>query len=263
MKAPVLKTPIIFISDVHLGAFSDEENRRIESELIQLINYCQNKKIHIAILGDLFDYWMEYPDYIPKLGQELLDRFERFNKKMGPTLYITGNHDNWTGKHLWERGFYLEHEHYSFSLNGNNIMTLHGDGLASSDYSLNRPFLHRILRDERFTKSFQKVFPPKIGIGVMKYFSRFTRLLDWNRNKEEKLNSWAKEVMDDTDIDIILCGHDHIPRKKQLSFGTFINLGSFYKYRTMAFYNNDAISLVSWRAGSHSITQFETNCIDE
>ncbi|NIU01308.1 MAG: hypothetical protein GWN62_08805, partial [Aliifodinibius sp.] len=101
--------PLLFISDVHLGGFSDNKNERIESELIQLINYCQRNDIHLAVLGDLFDYWMEYPDFVPNLGRKLLDRFESFNKELGPTLYITGNHDNWTRNHLEDRGFYLIH----------------------------------------------------------------------------------------------------------------------------------------------------------
>lgn len=258
MDSPALQPPLLFISDVHLGGFTDTKNARIESELIQLINYCQRNDIRLALLGDLFDYWMEYPGFVPKLGRKLLDRFENFNNQLGPTLYITGNHDNWTRNHLKDRGFYLIHEQYQFSKDDKKILTLHGDGLNDPKYKLRRPLMHRVLRSRRFVKLFQTIFPPQIGNNIMKYFSRITRKMDWDARKEEQLNNWAKHQLKNSDVEVILTGHDHIPRQKQFPFGTYINLGTFYNHRTMAYYNNDGISLVCWKPELQILKQFET-----
>jgi UDP-2,3-diacylglucosamine pyrophosphatase LpxH len=254
-QPPTLSQPLLFISDVHIGGFSDQENERIESELIQLVNYCQQNKIQIAILGDLFDYWMEYPDTVPSIGEQLLNRFEEFNQELGPTLFITGNHDNWTRDHLSQRGFYLEDEQHSFTIDSNRLMALHGDGLANPDLKLPRPFLHRLLRNEKFLTIFQSVFPADVGLKIMKYFSRLTRRIDEENQRVKRLNGWARQQLKQTDTDIILCGHDHIPRQKQFPFGTYINLGTFYYHRTMALYNNDMISLVCWKADTQTIKQ--------
>lgn len=259
MDVPALNSPLLFISDIHLGGFSESQNARIQSELIQLINYCQRNDIRIAILGDLFDYWMEYPNAVPQLGKSLLDRFEAFNKQMGPTLFITGNHDNWTRAHLSNRGFYLVHEDYVFHLDDKQFLTLHGDGLADPVHNLERPLIHRFLRSPSFVKFFQTVFPPKMGIAIMKYFSRITRQMDWNPQKEKKLNNWAKNQLKSNKHDFILCGHDHIPRKKQFPFGTYINLGTFYEHRTMAFYNNNEMNLVCWEVNSQTLKQFKND----
>lgn len=59
----------LFLSDAHLGGFSKEKNRKIEEDLIELVDYCLEQQIQIAVLGDLFDYWMEYPGSIPALGK--------------------------------------------------------------------------------------------------------------------------------------------------------------------------------------------------
>lgn len=257
MDAPALTPPLLFISDVHLGGFSASNNERIQSELIQLVNYCQRNNIRIAILGDLFDYWMEYPNTVPTLGKSLLDRFEKFNKQLGPTLFITGNHDNWTRTHLSNRGFHLIHEEYEFTIDDNLILTLHGDGLANPNYNLQRPLMHRFLRSPSFIKFFQSVFPPKMGMAVMKYFSRITRKIDWNPRKEEKLNKWAKKQLKNSDHDYIISGHDHIPRMKQFPFGTYINLGTFYEHRTMVFYNNNEMNLVCWEVNSQTLKQLK------
>jgi len=259
MDSPAFTPPLLFISDAHLGGFSDSENQRIESELIQLLNYCQRNKIRIAILGDLFDYWMEYPKHVPQLGQRLLNRFETFNEVLGPTLFITGNHDNWTRGHLPSRGFHLVNDAFVSHLNGQKLMALHGDGLSDKDYNLPRPLMHRILRNDTFVRLFQGIFPPKAGIGLMKYFSTITRQLDEGPQKQKTLNRWARHQLKKSNLDLILCGHDHIPRREQFAFGTYINLGTFYHHRTMAYYNNDGITLVCWEPNKQSITQFETN----
>ncbi|MGM0545688.1 MAG: UDP-2,3-diacylglucosamine diphosphatase [Bacteroidota bacterium] len=259
MDSPTLQQPLLFISDAHLGGFSETENARIESELIQLINYCQRNGIQLAVLGDLFDYWMEYPNFVPELGKRLLNRFEQYNNEMGPTLFITGNHDNWTRNHLKKRGFYVVHNYFRFQINGQSVLTLHGDGLPDQSYQLKRPPLHRLLRNKHFVKLFQKIFAPKVGIGIMKYFSRLTRKIDWDPNKKMKLNNWAKKHLTQSDISLILCGHDHIPREEHFPFGTFINLGTFYQDRTMALYNNNAISLVCWEANTQTLKQAAVN----
>ncbi len=259
MTSPNLEQPILFISDAHLGGFSKQENARIETELIQLIGYCQRNEIKLAVLGDLFDYWMEYPNYVPEIGKNLLDRFESFNSEIGPTLYITGNHDNWTRDHLTERGFFIQHNQYEFSLGNQKVMALHGDGLADQTQKLPRPLMHKILRNDHFLDIFQKVFPPKMGIKAMKYFSRFTRYMDREQDNPDKLNQWAEQQLKEKNIDLIICGHDHVPRRKQFSFGTYINLGTFYKHQTMGFYNNKSISLVCWEAETDSLIPFESD----
>lgn len=257
MDSPALQSPLLFISDIHLGGFTDTQNTRIESELIQLINYCQRNNIRLAVLGDLFDYWMEYPGFVPKIGKKLLTRFEDFNNQLGPTLYITGNHDNWTRNHLIDRGFYLIHEQYQFNTNDKEILALHGDGLNDPKYELKRPLMHRVLRSRAFVKLFQTLFPPQTGNFIMKYFSRMTRKMEYNTRKEDQLNNWAKHQLKDSDVDIILSGHDHIPRQKQFPFGTYINLGTFYNHQTMAYYNNEGISLVCWEPELQTLTEFE------
>lgn len=248
----------LFLSDVHLGGFSKKKNKQIEDGLIALIEYCHNRQIRIAVLGDLFDYWMEYPDAIPEIGKELLDCFEKYNQKMGATIYITGNHDNWTKSHFEERGFDVISEQKTVALSGKKVMLLHGDGLRHERYNLPRPAMHRLLRDPGFIKLYQRLFPPKAGITLMKYFSRLNRALSSEGGNQEKLNKWAETELKTSDTDIIICGHDHTPRVKTFNFGTYINLGTFCHTRTVAVYNNKSISLVTWDEINRELKPFET-----
>jgi UDP-2,3-diacylglucosamine pyrophosphatase LpxH len=264
MDQPNLSPPLLFLSDVHLGGFSDQENSRIESELVQLISYCQRNNIQLAILGDLFDYWMEFPDQPPRLGQKLLDRFEEYNRQLGPTLYITGNHDNWTFGHLEDRGFAVEPEYQTMIIGDQRCLLLHGDGLRDPALKVPRPLMNRIIRHPLFIKWYQRLCTPSIGISIMKHFSRFNRWLDGQQAKTEALNNWAKKQLKQSEWDLIISGHDHMPRRKHFPFGSYINLGTFYNHRTMALYNNASVTIVSWEAETQSIQPFDSaKTIDE
>lgn len=243
----------LFVSDAHLGGFDEADNKRVELELIHLIDFCEENDYEIYILGDLFDYWMEYPNHKPKLGESLLKRFESYNLNTGTTLFITGNHDNWTNGYFKTIGFEIEKNHRFLELNGKKTMLLHGDGLDDPSFNLPRPMFHRFLRNPSFVKMYQTLLPPETGLQVMMKFSRLARSREVTE-AEKNLNIWAKKQLKNSDTDFILCGHDHTPRRINYDFGTFINLGTFYQHRSVAAYNNSEFSLVSWDDGARQLT---------
>lgn len=249
---------LLFLSDVHLGGFSKKENERIERELIHLIDYCQENRIKIYILGDLFDYWMEYRGHVPEVGKKVRERFLRYNGEFGPTIYITGNHDNWTKSYLEDIGFTLHQDYVEITIDDKQILLLHGDGLPSTGGVIQRPLMHRILRNERFVKTYQKIFSPDAGLWVMKWFSRMNRLFGKIRIDPSTLDQWAKSYLRETKTDLILSGHDHIPREKRFSFGTYLNLGTFYKHNTAVLYNNNYLGLVVWNDGLKEFSNYDS-----
>lgn len=236
----------IFISDVHLGAFDDQKNRAIENDLIALVDFCEKNSIQITILGDLFDYWMEYPDSHPGIGERILERFRAYNQSVQNILFITGNHDNWTSGFFKEIGFDIEPEFRILELEGKKLFLLHGDGLSEQQYGLPRPFLHRILRHPLFIKFYQFAFPSHYGIQLMKSFS------DLSRKREHfdinRLSTWAKKTLGHYSFDYIISGHDHFQRKETFSGGIYINSGSFFEERNVVFYTNNQFHLVTWDA---------------
>ncbi len=238
----------IFLSDVHLGIHDDDQTKKLENELIRLIDYCESNHIQIHILGDFFEYWMEFPDYIPKLGQTVLDRFETYNQKMdGKTTFITGNHDFWTVSHLEERGFNVQHEYVELELDGNRLFLCHGDGLSDKQFQLPRPILHRFIRHPKFVTFYKFLLSGKTGLQLMKAFSNFARDEDYINT--ERLSDWAESMLEKFPYDIIVSGHDHIPRMETFSEGTYINTGYFNHYKTVLKYTKGAFDLVTWNDG--------------
>lgn len=236
----------LFLADAHFGA-KHLDNKTIEKNLIDLVHFCINKSIKIYILGDLFDYWMEYPKkgFVPQFADNILDAFEKYNKTITPALYITGNHDNWTFGSLKDRGFEIESEYKIITLDGKNILLMHGDGFFVSNKSaLKRPLGHRLLRNTRFIKLYQAILPPKIGLAVMKNFSALTSKRSGSESGSIAEN--AQEVINNTDIDIVITGHDHRERIEKFENGYYINPGAFYNRNTVISYNNNTFNIVKW-----------------
>jgi UDP-2,3-diacylglucosamine hydrolase len=249
----------LFISDVHLGAFSEPVNRELEEEVISLVHFCRDHHIQLHILGDLFDYWMEYPDTLPSLGEKMLSEFEAYNMQYKFTTYILGNHDNWTRGYFEELGFLVSADHHYLKSDNKTFFLHHGDGLSDPDYGLTRPLFHRILRSGRFTKFFQMLFPPDAGLHLMKNFSAISR--EKFIEEPEKLNKWSKSLLNNSTFDYVICGHDHIARMETFPFGTYINPGAFYKDHLAAYYTNNELKLVKWSTDDSKLvpTKIETN----
>lgn len=239
-------TEHIFLSDVHLGAFSDERNQKIESDLISLVNYCLENRIQLHILGDLFDYWMEYPSHIPQLGKNLLETLANYNKNFKAANYILGNHDNWTLGFFDKLGFNTEKNFLELNLDGKWIFMHHGDGLSDPKYNLQRPLFHRIIRSAWFTKLYQLIFPPEAGLNLMKKFSTISK--ESPEMQPERLSNWSKAFLSRSKFDVVISGHDHNPRTETFPSGTYINVGTFFDHRTVVYYTNNKLVHVIWNA---------------
>lgn len=247
----------LFLSDVHIGAFEAETDRQIQRDLIALVNYCETRNFTIHILGDLFDYWMEYPSWNPPLGKPILLRLQKYMERNGPINYITGNHDNWTKGYFENLGFTVNSEFFDLSLGGNRFFLQHGDGLKDPAYRLPRPILHRVLRNKMFVKMYQMILPPSLGMKAMQMFSNLSKQRAYCA--PGVLNDWAKEFLTTTDFDYAICGHDHQPRVLDFEDGRYINLGTFFQHRTVGLYTNNDLQLVVWNADQQTLIPYENH----
>lgn len=253
----------LFLADVHLGAFTDKENTRIEKDLIALIDFCEEQQITPVILGDFFDYWMEYADQPPPLGEQVLARFKRFHQSTNShTLYITGNHDNWTGNYLTSLGFDVEGEYRVIETSGMTIMVMHGDGLSDPALHFPRPAMHRFLRNSYFVQIYQALLPPRLGWYCMKKFSGSSKVTSRSakdKNNEDRLNAWAQHyVLQNDAIQAVIYGHHHKKYLWQQNGATCMNPGSFGTERSVGLYTNKKFQIVTWDAGNRMLISDQT-----
>jgi UDP-2,3-diacylglucosamine hydrolase len=247
MASPSLKR-IIFLSDLHLGGFSEYKNRQLSTIFFDVLDYLERESIQLVILGDLLDYYMQYKSGVPNFAVPILNRLRRFNQASSEkTIYITGNHDNWDGGYLTEIGCITEHEYRILNIDGKQILLAHGDGLKDETLHFKRPLFHRLLRNPYFISVFKSLTTRESGNRIMKTFSRFNRLLSTdNYRKPNRIDDWALRVLESTEVDTVLCGHHHQLLTSESMHGRYINTGAFYKQYCCAFYTNSQFQIVRW-----------------
>src|SRR5699024_2678102 len=156
-------------------------------------------------------------------------------------------------------GFDVEPNYRLLNIEGKRTLLLHGDAIGEDLENLKRPLLHRILRNKNFVKWYKRVLrTPQKGIQVMKKYSRFTNYLTSGKTSTEVRDKWRQSMLQNNDIDLIICGHDHVPRVQKYKFGTYINLGTFYHHKTLVIYNNNEFQLVYWNRNKNQLRPFIT-----
>ncbi len=258
----------LFLADVHLGG-SIGLGDNYEKNLCSLINYAAQKKIQLYLLGDVFDYWMEFPAHknktrstksnhssnkptLPPLGSVLLNTLQEYNQVCGPAYYILGNHDYWDAGYFASIGCTVFTDGCSINLDHQTVCLLHGDGLPTKKTQirgnlitpLKRPILHTILRSKTFITLFQFFFAPNQAWSMMKAFSNFSK------NKEKPalstIDSTLKNLINFSDIDCIIAGHDHLARTVHTKGGQYINTGPYYENNLVLTYSKQGWDHAEW-----------------
>ena len=235
----------MLVADIHLGGFSKSKNREIEADFIQLLDYCRTYCTQLIILGDLFDYWMEYPNSRPVFAEATVNKLKELAQDGFPVLYITGNHDNWMRDFFSKNGIEIEHEYRLVTWDNQRVLLLHGDGLADPDWGRMRPKLHRFLRNPYFIDMYQKLLPELMGLWLMKWFSKISSIKP-SRSSRIRLDEWCLRILDQDKTDVVVCGHHHYTRDINSSGKRYLNTGNFFNDRTLILYANKSFHPVKW-----------------
>jgi len=251
----------LFISDVHAGGFDENKNKQLEKEFLQVLNWGKENSYKVFLLGDIFDYWMEFKNgYYQQEFDSLLASIFKLRDSQSTVTMITGNHDNWTESLFPEKGIEIEENFRILTINENErVLLMHGDGLYLPNGKLKRPFFHQILRNKLFIRIFRLLFPDRKGISIMKKFSYLNRTIRPTTNhSSKKLTSWFSDEFPKLGFETVICGHDHIPRLIRHNNLKFINLGAFFMHKTFALYTDNELKLVVWNELDNQPNLFES-----
>lgn len=239
---------ILFLSDLHLGGFTDDINKQLEDVFVNLINTIQKEQTQLVILGDLLDYYMQYGSEVPEYARRIFGHLEEFNKSSPyQSIYVTGNHDNWDEGCLQSIGFDVEHEYRIVEIDGKKVLLAHGDGLTDPVFKFSRPIFHRLLRNPYFVKVYRSVTTLESGNRVMKKFSQLNRHFSSEKEPDtSRIDKWAESMLKSGVADIVICGHHHYIRFTNYKDGLYINTGAFFKQFCCAKYTNNMFQLVKW-----------------
>ena len=226
-----MKDSIYFLSDAHLGSNSPEREKLKEERLLLFLEQIKKDSQALYILGDLFEFWFEYKNVIPKDHFTILMKLKEIINLEIPITYLVGNHDFWLGNFLIEQiGIKIEKHPVSVEHQGKKIYLIHGDGLAKKDFGYR--ILKNILRN-RINIWLYRLIPPDYGIPLAKKVASFSRNKTQSRDKEflKDYREFAKEKIKEG-YDAVLIGHTHQPCFEELDKGIYINIGDWFDHFT-------------------------------
>ena len=94
----MLPAPCYVLSDAHLGAAPADA----EASLLAFLRAFPSDGRTLVINGDLFDFWFEWRQVVPRAGVRVLGELARLRDAGVRVLWIAGNHDCWGGTILRE-----------------------------------------------------------------------------------------------------------------------------------------------------------------
>lgn len=239
---------IYFASDFHLGAPNPAKSRERERVLLQWLNEIEKDAAHIFLVGDLFDFWFEYKQVIPKGYVRLLGKLaELSDKGIGISVFI-GNHDMWMDGYFEEEmNIPVYYEPQIFEIAGKKFYIGHGDGLGPGDHGYK--LLKKVFRNPVCRWLFS-ILHPSWGIGLANYFSRKSRaatgmeLEKFLGEEDEWLAIYSKEILQKEHYDYFIFGHRHLPLDLKVGENSrYINLGDWLNYFTYGVFDGKEMQL--------------------
>ncbi len=217
---------IYFFSDAHLGASDSQGEKDKLEKMFRFFDIVKNDGEKLFILGDLFDFWFEYKNAIPKQHLKVVFRLAQLVESGVEVHYIKGNHDFWLGDFLEkEAGIKIYSDSLTTEIQGKKLLILHGDGVAPSDWGYR--ILKRILRNKLNIWLYRKI-PTDWGIPLAKFVAGRSR--DYTAGRPngflKEYNEYAEQRLSEGH-DVILMGHVHHAEIKELNGGLYINTGDF------------------------------------
>jgi UDP-2,3-diacylglucosamine hydrolase len=183
------------------------------------------------MLGDIFDFWLDYPHFMPKPHFDVLYGLRSLRDRGVQLVFVGGNHDIWCAQYFHEAlgiavlpsGSVVQHQ-------GLRLRLDHGDGLLSGDV---------------FYRAFRAVVRNPVAVGVAK--SLHPEVLTWlagrlshasrqrKRHGMQRLRGAIQRyggTHDHSDVDHLVVGHLHVPVQVQFEGWTFSCLGDWVEHHT-------------------------------
>ncbi|WP_047420279.1 UDP-2,3-diacylglucosamine diphosphatase [Cellulophaga sp. Hel_I_12] len=251
---------VYFSSDNHLGAPTMEQSYPREKKFIAWLDEVKVDAAAIFLLGDLFDFWIEYKTVVPKGFTRTLGKLAEIADSGIPIYFFVGNHDLWMNGYFEEElGIPVFHEPQQFKFIGSSersnrektFFIGHGDGLGPNDKGYKRMkkvFVHPL------SKWLFRWLHPDVGVRLGQYLSVKNKLISGDEDakflgeQNEWLVHYAKRKLETKHYDYFVFGHRHLPLEIALNeTATYINLGDWIGYYTYGVFDGEKLHLVAYK----------------
>jgi UDP-2,3-diacylglucosamine hydrolase len=237
--------PIVMVSDLHFGAHYAKAHPDREALFCRFLEGWQGRAEALYLLGDLFEFWMEYRTVVPKRHFAVLHALRNLADTGVAVHYLSGNHDFNLGLFFAEHvGLTVHTTPIEATLKGLRCLLLHGDGLAASDwrYRITKHVMRHPLANTLF-----KLVHPDAGIGLANYLSKLSRDSHDNRPRFMEEYVAAGKALLLRGYDAVVHGHTHCGFVRETPEGIYVNSGEWLERLEYLTLDSDGFHLHDYR----------------
>ena len=222
---------LYFASDFHLGVPNEQSSRLRELKIIKWLEHVSQDASAIFLVGDIFDFWFEYKNAIPKGFIRFQGKLAELADKEISIFLFAGNHDLWMNDYFPSQlGIEVYKKPIQIEVNGKKLYIGHGDGLGPGDTFYK---MVKSIFTNPICKWLFRWIHPDIGVSIAKYWSRKSRLANGKKDddfqgNDERLWKHCKTVNKTEHFDYFIFGHRHLPLTLPVDDNsTYFNLGEW------------------------------------
>jgi|SRR5574344_14194 UDP-2,3-diacylglucosamine hydrolase len=247
--AQIEKGTYYFISDIHLGLnYKGPEER--EKRFSTFLYAIPQEAEAVYLLGDIFDFWYEYKNVIPRGYTRTLGAIAALVDRGVKVYFFNGNHDIWTYSYLQkELGVEVLKQPYIFKVGDKKLCIGHGDGLGEGD--LGYKFMNSIFKNRILQFLFSSIHPRWAFMLAHKWskHNRLVKNLPYDfKNGEERIVKFSEKLQKNQPagdkIDYFIYGHFHYKTLYKLEnggqmflLGDWINTSNYLVFNGMEMFS--------------------------
>ncbi|MBQ0102959.1 MAG: UDP-2,3-diacylglucosamine diphosphatase [Prevotellaceae bacterium] len=249
---------IYFISDAHLGSRAMQHQRTQERRLVRFLDQIKDKAEAIYMLGDMFDFWFEYDDVVPRGFTRFLGKLSELTDSGVDIHYFVGNHDMWMDDYLTrECGVIIHHEPCLIEIHGKEFYLAHGHDQDVDPNDWKSRLMFNIFESKTCRFWAKKIHPhPFINFGLNWAKHNRERHIkegepQFRGERDERLVVFAKKYLaEHPGVNYFMFGHRHIELDMMLSHECrMMILGEWFKKFTFATFNGETLTLDNYIEG--------------
>lgn len=126
------RTKVYFVADVHLGLDLNDPKGREDRFVSFLKSIRTGDTKALYLLGDIWDFWYEYKDVVPKEAARVVSELVQLMDEGVEVYFFEGNHDMWTFSFFESLGMKKLHQPAYVDIAGKTFCLGHGDALGGA-----------------------------------------------------------------------------------------------------------------------------------
>jgi UDP-2,3-diacylglucosamine hydrolase len=221
----------IFFSDIHL----ERSNKKKESVVKSFISkICHDADI-VFVLGDLFEFFYGYRDYIYPWYQGVIDSLKDLTDKGKKVFFLEGNHEFQAGNSLKNYAGIECYRELSTEMDGKKVFLAHGN-----EFIGNNPLS---LLKSNLIYSIMEALGPILTwkIAMLSSLILSDKKKPYSEDVKQIFRRFGKTKLKDS-YDVVILAHTHMPDKVGFKIDNseklYLNTGDLFRYHSYIEYES-------------------------